>query len=186
MHIYANYLLSEKSPYLELFWSEFPAFRLNTERYSVSLRIQSKCGKIQTRINPNMDTFYAVIDLVVKLFSVGHSHLGAIIELWNHISALNIRRLFFCFLVFFSIVIPKNCNIKVDRLQQDIYFFLMQHWQCDGTLTIQRSVAGAKQRWWCNSTLMINAALMINPRINCQGYITASMLRYKNSVSLIM
>ena len=38
----------------------FPAFRLNTERYEVSLRIQSECGKMLTRINPNMDTFNAV------------------------------------------------------------------------------------------------------------------------------
>ena len=29
----------------------FPAFALNTERYSVSLRIQSECGKIRTRKN---------------------------------------------------------------------------------------------------------------------------------------
>ena len=29
----------------------FPAFWLNTERYFVSLRIQSKCGKIRTRKN---------------------------------------------------------------------------------------------------------------------------------------
>ena len=29
----------------------FPAFRLNTERFSVSLRIQSECGKTQTRQN---------------------------------------------------------------------------------------------------------------------------------------
>ena len=29
----------------------FPAFGLNTERYAVSLRIQSKCGKI-LRISP--------------------------------------------------------------------------------------------------------------------------------------
>ena len=29
----------------------FPAFGLNTERYSVSLRIQSECGKIRTRKN---------------------------------------------------------------------------------------------------------------------------------------
>ena len=29
----------------------FPAFRLNTERYFVSLRIQSECGKIRTRKN---------------------------------------------------------------------------------------------------------------------------------------
>ena len=38
----------------------FHAFGLNTERYSVSLCIQSKCGKIQTRITPNTDTFYSV------------------------------------------------------------------------------------------------------------------------------
>ena len=30
------------------------------ERYGVSLRIQSECGKMQTRITPNTDTFYAV------------------------------------------------------------------------------------------------------------------------------
>ena len=41
---------SHSGPYL-------PAFRLNTERYGVSLRIQSECGKIQTRITANMDTF---------------------------------------------------------------------------------------------------------------------------------
>ena len=31
----------------------FPAFGLNTKRYSVSLRIQSECGKMRTRIAPN-------------------------------------------------------------------------------------------------------------------------------------
>ena len=38
----------------------FPVFGLNVERYSVSLRIQSECGKMQTRITPNTDTFYVV------------------------------------------------------------------------------------------------------------------------------
>ena len=38
----------------------FPTFGLNTERYSVSLHIRSKCGKMRTRITPNKDTFYAV------------------------------------------------------------------------------------------------------------------------------
>ena len=38
----------------------FPASGLNTERYGVSLRIQSECGKIRTRITPNMDTFHAL------------------------------------------------------------------------------------------------------------------------------
>ena len=39
----------------------FPAFELNTERYSVSLRIQSKYGKIQTTNTPNTDTFHTVL-----------------------------------------------------------------------------------------------------------------------------
>ena len=38
----------------------FHAFGLNTERYSVSLRILSECGKMRTRITPNTDTFYTV------------------------------------------------------------------------------------------------------------------------------
>ena len=38
-----------------------PAFGLNTESYSVSLHIQFECGKTRTRINPNTDTFYAVM-----------------------------------------------------------------------------------------------------------------------------
>ena len=36
--------------------SHFLAFELNTERYSVSLRIQSACGKIRTRITSNTGT----------------------------------------------------------------------------------------------------------------------------------
>ena len=38
----------------------FPAFGLSTERYGVSSRIQSECGKIRTRKTPNMDTFHSV------------------------------------------------------------------------------------------------------------------------------
>ena len=37
----------------------FPAFGLNSERYGVSLRIQSECGKMLTRITANTDTFNA-------------------------------------------------------------------------------------------------------------------------------
>ena len=39
----------------------FPAFGLNMERFGVSLRIQSECGKMQTRITPNTDTFHTVV-----------------------------------------------------------------------------------------------------------------------------
>ena len=39
----------------------FPAFGLNTERHSASVRFQSECGKMRIRITPNRNTFYAVI-----------------------------------------------------------------------------------------------------------------------------
>ena len=41
--------------------SHFPTFGLNTERFSVSLHIQSECGKIRTRKTPNTDTIHAVL-----------------------------------------------------------------------------------------------------------------------------
>ena len=44
----------------------FSAFLLNTERYSVSPLIQTKCWKIRTRIIPNTDTFYAVIEKYIS------------------------------------------------------------------------------------------------------------------------
>ena len=48
----------------------FPSFELNTERYGVSLGIQSECGKTRTRKTPNTDTFYAVEN--VSIFSYLH------------------------------------------------------------------------------------------------------------------
>ena len=45
-------------PHSELFWS---TFGLNTGRYGVSFRIQSKSGQMRVRITPNTDAFYAVI-----------------------------------------------------------------------------------------------------------------------------
>ena len=39
----------------------FPAFGLNTEWYSVSLRIRCKYGEIRSRKTPNTDTFHAVL-----------------------------------------------------------------------------------------------------------------------------
>ena len=53
--------LRKKCPYSELFWSKFfphfPAFGLNTERYGVSLRIQSKCGKNADQNNSEYRVF---------------------------------------------------------------------------------------------------------------------------------
>ena len=46
-------------------------------RQAVSLRIQSECGKIPTRITPNTDTSYAV--LAFLLFS----ERSSIIDVWE-------------------------------------------------------------------------------------------------------
>ena len=43
----------------------FLAFALSSERYEASLRIQSECGKIQTRETPYLDTFQAVISISI-------------------------------------------------------------------------------------------------------------------------
>ena len=56
-------LLRKKCPYSELFWSaffsHFPAFGVNTERYyfSVFSPNAGKCGKMRIRITPNTDSF---------------------------------------------------------------------------------------------------------------------------------
>ena len=47
----------------------FPAFGLNTQRYGVSLRIQSECGKIRTRITPNTGIFHTVRVTEMILFA---------------------------------------------------------------------------------------------------------------------
>ena len=49
--IYVTYTAWKVSNYGLFSGPHFPAFGLNTERYSVSLHIQSECGKIRTRKN---------------------------------------------------------------------------------------------------------------------------------------
>ena len=41
----------------------FPAFQLDTEKYIVSFRIQSECGKMRIRKIPSTSTFQAVVAL---------------------------------------------------------------------------------------------------------------------------
>ena len=71
----------------------FLAFELNTVRYSVSLRIQSKCGKILTRKTPNTDTFH-VVSIAQKIkFSIKHFFSKCdqirrklwIMRIWSHL-----------------------------------------------------------------------------------------------------
>ena len=48
----------------------FPAFGLNTERYGVSLFIQSKCGKIHTTKNSVSGHFSRSVCVQIKIFAV--------------------------------------------------------------------------------------------------------------------
>ena len=66
-----------KSTFIRRFFGpHFLAFGLNTERYGISLCIQSECGKSQTRKTPNADTFHAVIKETIKLLPCGISNLA--------------------------------------------------------------------------------------------------------------
>ena len=59
-----------KSVRIRSFFGLFlPIFGLTTEIYSVNLRSQSKCEKIQTRKTLNTDTFHVVFDSFVTFFS---------------------------------------------------------------------------------------------------------------------
>ena len=55
--------------------TDFPAFQLNTERYSVPLRIQSERGKIRTRKTTNTNTFHAVPVSTHNAAKYGHVQL---------------------------------------------------------------------------------------------------------------
>ena len=68
IYIYINISLRKKCPYSGYFVPHFSAFGLNTERYGVSLHIQSECGKMRTRITPNMNTFHAVYVYIKYMF----------------------------------------------------------------------------------------------------------------------
>ena len=65
------------SDWIRRYGPHFCSFELNMERYSIPLRILSEWGKIQTRMTPNTDTFYAVvgsIDLMEILIYYNESY----------------------------------------------------------------------------------------------------------------
>ena len=67
LYVFHTYSLHEKYPCPELFWSAFSHIRTKYGEYGVSLRFQSECGKMRTRITPNTDTLYAVINAIIHI-----------------------------------------------------------------------------------------------------------------------
>ena len=59
--------LREKCPNIGPY---FPAFGLNTERYEVSLPIQSECGKIRTRSNSVFGQFLCSAHSVINILAI--------------------------------------------------------------------------------------------------------------------
>ena len=58
-----------ESARIQGFWCPyFPKFRLNTEIYSINLRIQTKSGKMRTRKTPNMDTWKTAVKICLKFY----------------------------------------------------------------------------------------------------------------------
>ena len=64
----------------------FPASRLNTERHSVSLRIQSECEKMRAKKILNTDTFLGVYFYVIS-FSILQIHVSKIFFWWKRWSS---------------------------------------------------------------------------------------------------
>ena len=56
-------------------------------KYSVSLRIQSGCSKIRTRITPNTNTFHAVSTDMDFIITLRHRCWSAYINIWGTLSS---------------------------------------------------------------------------------------------------
>ena len=68
----------------------FSAFGLNTERYSVSLRIQSERGKIRTRINSKFGHFWRSVCQMHRLkICGGFRFLSKVRSICGHLSVSN-------------------------------------------------------------------------------------------------
>ena len=102
----------------------FPAFGLNTERYFVYLRIQSKCREMLTRMTLNTDTFYAMCSKNIHtgfVFTLGkrenHTELA---YLWKT-NGSTLLYVILCvgFLNFLKVLFPYSVFII-----SDIFYFL--------------------------------------------------------------
>ena len=67
----------------------FPTVGMNTQRYSVSFRIQFECEKKRARITPNTYTFYAVIISYFR-FKIVSDHLEIVLFFFQQNTSLNL------------------------------------------------------------------------------------------------
>ena len=101
----------------------FPAFGLNKETYSVSLRIQSLCGKIRTRKTPNMDTSHVV--LLSSIFRLFPRRGPTLLKYWHKQTTLKIPRQDYDWRMYSSILDILVCLQFISLL--DLLYFLRQN-----------------------------------------------------------
>ena len=84
----------------------FPAFGMNTEKYGVSLSIQSKCGEIRTR---KPDTFHTVINTLIYTTKF---------DFFSLLLKMKIKACFLlqCTSVYFNLIIAKLLSIIITIL----------------------------------------------------------------------
>ena len=116
----------------------FPAFGLNKylSVFLVSLRIQSECVKMQTRINPNTETFYAVkllwrnnsFKFVLKYNTHTHTYTYIHIKFWKYIKLFKIIGNT-CYDIELNVYILQLCSSKISQIQISERFQFLQHFK---------------------------------------------------------
>ena len=86
------------------FWSIFSHIRTEYREIQVSLRIQSECGKIQTRKTPYLDTFHGV-----QIFPC--ENFWHYVKNWTHF--LHFTRKSFFFFIIISAVFYANIDVII-------------------------------------------------------------------------
>ena len=110
----------------EAFWSVFPPFGLNTERYSIYPCIQFEYGKTQTRKTPYRKIFHAVFIYSKKcyLLKICRENLfkmtlkiACVLFHCNHIAAF-----WFCFHIFFLSTFQPNYQCLFLNFDGDVRY----------------------------------------------------------------
>ena len=114
----------------------FLAYGLNTERYKVSLRIQSECGKIQIRKTLNMDNFYTVwyTSFLSQVTSTLHSFF------WYFINNLDQTQQWNLFMIKSSKSTSSKLQLEVRRLSAS-NLTVLNHWHIIQTNTQSSKVS---------------------------------------------
>ena len=98
----------------------FPAFGLNAERYGISLRIKSKCEKMQTGITPNADAFHAV--------QLSKDKCSSIISLKKF--SMSKDQICLCFIEKREHLYNRNCLIKKPKIPYDFDVYCQREMDC--------------------------------------------------------